>query len=107
MKRSLAERFAEKTTPEPNTGCLLWTGFIHPMGYGRIRVGNKIEGAHRVAFLLVHGRWPNPSALHKCDTPACVEAAHLFEGTQTDNMADRDAKGRSRKVRGKYAPLNP
>jgi hypothetical protein len=39
---------------------------------------------------------------HKCDTPACVNPDHLFEGTQLENLADRERKGRT--VRGEQHP---
>lgn len=34
--------------------------------------------------------------LHRCDNPACVNLAHLFVGSQVENIADRDQKGRNR-----------
>lgn len=55
---------------------------------------------HRVAFLVKHGRWPMPCALHKCDTPACVNPDHIFEGTKADNNFDKETKGRARHARG-------
>lgn len=95
-------RFFAKTCPEPNTGCLLWTGAVEPlMGYGAFWLGRDADGrnlgnkgAHVVAFFLAHGRWPHPKCLHKCDTPACAEPTHLFEGTQLENLRDMCAKGR-------------
>ena len=48
--------------------------------------------AHRVAFRLIHGRWPVPQALHGCDTPLCCNAVnpkHVHEGTPGMNMAER------------------
>jgi ribosome-binding protein aMBF1 (putative translation factor) len=35
--------------------------------------------------------------MHVCDEPLCVERTHLRLGTQRDNLADRDAKGRQAK----------
>jgi hypothetical protein len=96
-RRTLAERFFEKTCPEPNSGCLLWTAAADEHGYGTISVGGR-EGhdkrAPHVAFFLKHGRWPEPQTNHACDTPACVEASHIYEGTQPQNVKDMVARGR-------------
>jgi hypothetical protein len=55
-----------------------------------------------VAYLLAHGRWPNPCALHACDNQRCVKAvadehgpAHIFEGSLKDNSMDMASKGRA------------
>jgi hypothetical protein len=101
---TLAERFARKVnlngpTPKhmPHLGpCHMWTGSMDSKGYGQIQVDGRLVVAHRVAFFLAHGRWPVPWGLHHCDTPACVRADHIFEGTPADNTADMIAKGRSR-----------
>jgi len=80
--------------PEPNTGCFLWTGTTTG-GYGRVRRGKRTHYAHRVAYELLVGPIPEGMCvLHRCDTPPCVNPAHLFLGTIADNNQDMVQKGR-------------
>lgn len=73
--------------------------------YGRVRRNGKTEFAHRVAYELANGPIPEGTCvLHRCDNPPCVNPAHLFLGTQQDNMADKVAKGRSNPMGRKLKP---
>ena len=86
---------ASRQTPSEG-GCLLWTGCINRYGYGQISVGGKKVLTHRLAWSVAKGPIPEGlHVLHRCDTPACTNPAHLFLGTNADNMADKVAKGRS------------
>lgn len=38
--------------------------------------------------------------MHTCDNPRCCNPDHLREGTQLDNIADRDRKGRQARNKG-------
>lgn len=99
--RPLRERFNEKWTPEPFSGCWLWTAFTARKGYGRIGSGKSVPLAHRVSWTLHRGPIPEGMhVLHHCDTPSCVNPDHLFLGTDADNHRDSVAKGRRRTFRG-------
>lgn len=80
---------------QPN-GCWLWRGAPNgPEGYGRVRVAGRIQYVHRVAWSMARGPIPPDLCVcHRCDTPLCVNPAHLFLGTVRDNNLDRIAKGR-------------
>jgi hypothetical protein len=96
--RTLEERLRAKLGPkDPVTGCTVWTGGGIPAGYGLISRGGRMVLAHRVAYELKHGPIPDGMKVcHSCDNPPCCNDEHLFLGTQADNMADRDAKGRGK-----------
>jgi uncharacterized protein YeaC (DUF1315 family) len=76
--------------------CWLWTGSTKNGRYGNFWFINKNELAHRVAWFIETGKWPDPNALHRCDVTLCVRFTHLFEGNTKDNVADREAKRRNK-----------
>jgi hypothetical protein len=88
-------KFLEKVSPEPNTGCWLWTGKTTDRGYGELMYKRKMLRAHRFSYSIFVGTIPvGMSVCHKCDTPTCVNPYHLFLGTNQDNIDDKMAKGR-------------
>jgi hypothetical protein len=93
--RALRDRLARKVAKAGSSECWLWTGHTDGSGYGLLRVGRLRKRAHRIAYELFVGPIPDGlQVLHRCDTPACTNPAHLFLGTARDNIADKVAKGR-------------
>lgn len=89
-------------TIDERTGCWVWQRATNKGGYGLTSVGGSICLAHRRAYEQAYG--PIPEGLlvcHTCDNPPCVNPAHLFVGTDKDNAADRDAKGRTQRYNAK------
>jgi hypothetical protein len=82
--------------------CLIWQGAKTRDGYGVMGIGRgKQHRAHRVAYELANGPIePGAVICHRCDTPLCVNPAHLFAGTPGDNTRDMHAKGRAVVRRG-------
>lgn len=78
--------------------CWVWTGANDGgLGYGKIYLsgGGQLK-AHRVAWEMFNGDIKDGLfVLHHCDNPPCVNPAHLFLGTQYENIQDRHRKGRT------------
>jgi hypothetical protein len=93
-KPTLRERFLSYICPEPFSGCWLWIGAADTNGYGVLTVDYKTVRVHRIAYELFIGPIGRLFCCHKCDTPLCANPAHLFLGTNKENLADMSSKGR-------------
>ena len=93
----IRERFWAKVVCGGPSECWEWTATLDGGGYGRIKSGGKLDGAHRVSWELHHGKIPvDRWVLHRCDNRKCVNPAHLFLGTRGDNVSDMVQKGRAK-----------
>ena len=82
--------FESHFIPEPMSGCFLWAGCSTSEGYGRVRVHNRTEFAHRVAYSEYVGEIPDVHLVrHKCDNPSRVNPSHLVLGSDVDNAFDK------------------
>ena len=101
--RPLAERFWAKVrkAAEPD-GCWLWFGGTNGAGYGMLydRDTGRKELAHRVAWKLETGAYPERLLRHRCNTPGCVRFDHTLEGTVAENARDMMNSERGRNQYG-------
>lgn len=89
----IVENFDANFSKEPS-GCWVWTR-AKSAGYGVFRANWKLIHAHRHSWELSNGPIPKKMCvLHRCDNPSCVNPAHLFLGTMSDNTQDMIKKGR-------------
>ncbi len=99
--KPLAERFWEKVSKGGPEECWNWMGTSYEKGYGQINRGRRGDGlvlTHRLSWEIANGEVPSGLFVcHRCDNPCCVNPAHLFLGTNADNVADMIAKGRQAK----------
>lgn len=108
---SVEDRFWSRVDRRGDDECWPWLWGCGDKGYGKFfvkagelgldRDGN--QAAHRVAFFLIQGHWPDPFGLHGCDNPPCCNAVnpeHVHEGDASMNMREifiRDRQGPHRR----------
>lgn len=79
-------------------GCYIVTSHKpNKLGYIELNVGGRRIHAHRLVWEQENGPLPDGLVVrHDCDTPSCINLAHLRLGTQGDNMRDMADRGRAR-----------
>jgi HNH endonuclease len=94
---TIEQRLAAQTEIDPLSGCHVWQGRRNRNGYAVISLHGRQQLVHRLAWTLRYGRIRDGMELcHRCDEPRCINPDHHFIGTHQANMADRQAKHRTR-----------
>jgi DNA-binding transcriptional regulator YiaG len=96
MTEELLRRFWAKVEKNGPNDCWIWLGGITYDGYGMASAGNGRQvAAHRFSWELHNGPAPADACiLHTCDTPYCVNPAHMRLGSPADNVRDTIERGR-------------
>lgn len=104
--KPVEERFMKYVSPEPMSGCWLWTGSVSPKGYGKLRFNGRTQTAHRASIQLFNGvvLRSGDHVLHSCDLPGCVSPHHLRVGTNAENTRDKMRRGRHHASRITHCP---
>lgn len=87
--RELVESPRWVATVEEIRGCHLWNRSLNRSGYGTVRLCGRVVYAHRVAWVAVSGRNPDPDSVldhFGCDNPSCVNPEHVRPVTMRENI---------------------
>lgn len=93
--------FLLELASEETDNCIIWPRGKTWDGYPKIKTGGytwntQYLRGHRIVLEKKLGRQLgfNKLACHTCDTPACINPKHLFEGTYKINAQDMARKKR-------------
>ena len=96
-----AERLREVLAYDPETGDFHWraskgtakagskAGTYDTHGYVQIKIDSKIHLAHRLAWLYVHGEWPDTQVDHRNRTRSDNRFDNLRKATNAQNQQNR------------------
>jgi hypothetical protein len=103
--RLILERILSRCEPLPQTGCLIWTGWVNPKGYGETYYKRRYHHVHRLVWILTNGPIaPGLLACHACDVRPCANIDHIWLGTPAENSLDMVLKGRCHEWTRKECP---
>ena len=104
LRQPRIAEFLSSTVIGNRDECWEWAGTMGSGGYGHFSIGGKRMTAHKAAYILFVGPWPEDRdengrilvARHTCDVKLCVNPEHIIPGTQKENIADMVSRGRHR-----------
>jgi len=103
-RQPVEPRFWARVDKRGSDDCWEWTAGTGNHGYGTLSINGQPETVHRLSWVMANGPIPDDlHVLHKCDNRLCVNPAHLFLGTNLDNIEDMITKGRQAKGPDKRA----
>ena len=81
------EAFERRVSPEPNSGCWLWTGYSPNGRYGALKCQGRRVLAHVFAYEALVGSIPKGKTLdHLCRNTFCVNPQHLEPVSHRENV---------------------
>lgn len=93
-----ADRLRDLLHYDPDTGLFIWrqsaarrikvgspAGTVSRKGYVKIQIDRKVYSAHRLAWLYIHGRWPEHSIDHINRVRSDNRAVNLRDATDSQN----------------------
>lgn len=84
--KTLEDRFWSRVQRGAIDECWEWLGAIDTTGYGRIGVGRRVLGVHRIAYEIQVGPIPEGLTIdHLCLRRSCVNGRHLEAVTHEEN----------------------